>query len=80
MSSEAVPLLLATLFTVGCMVIHGAERHTERVTEVLGVLFAAAAAFTLLAMITHASGASDVLVSGFQEQLKLSDRVPADLE
>ena len=80
MSSETGPLLLATLFTVGCIAIHKAERHAEQVNEVLGGLFFAIAAFAVMAAVAHVSGASNVLTGSFQEELKLSDRVPADLE
>ena len=80
MSSETVPFLLATLFTVGCIAIHKAEQHAEQVSEVLGGLFFAIAAFAVMAVVAHVSGASNVLANGFQEQLKLTDQVPATLE
>lgn len=80
MSSEAIPLLLATLFTIGCVAIHKAERHAERISDVLGVLFFTVAAFALLAIVAHLSGTGHVLANDLQGQSKLIDQVPATLE
>jgi hypothetical protein len=39
MTSEVLPLLLATVFTAGGIAIQKAERHAERVGRVLAVVF-----------------------------------------
>ena len=79
MSPDAIPFLLATLFTVGCIAIHKTEKHADRVREMLGVLFVAAAALAVMAAVAHASGTVEILTDGFQE-LKVGDWTPAPPE
>ena len=80
MSSETIPFLLATLFTVGWIAIQKAEKHADRVGEMLGVLFVAAAALAVMAAVAHASGADDILINGLQGQATLGDWTPAPPE
>jgi H+/gluconate symporter-like permease len=76
MPSETVPVLLAAMFTVGCITIHKAERYAEPLSDALTVLFVTGAALAIIAAVARMSGVSDVLAHSFHEPLKLGNPLP----
>lgn len=64
MPSDALPIVLATLFTAGGIAIQKAGRYADRVGHALGVLFSVVVALLILTAATQVLPQADAPATG----------------